>query len=105
MVIHPSRSLGLGATLALGLPHSLGDWSLAIAPALSTGEALVMATDGVAEDLELPRLGDLVAWAIAELGPAPSPGRRLRTELQRWPVPKHQDDKTLLIMWNSCNPT
>lgn len=105
MIIHPSRSQGLGTTFALGVPHALADWSLALAPALVPGETLVLATDGVAEDLELPRLGDLVAWAVAELGPDPSPGRRLRTELQHWPVPRHQDDKTLLIMWNPCNPT
>lgn len=103
VLVHPSRSEGFGLTHALGTPHSLADWSFAITRPLATGETLVLATDGVAEDLDPERLGDLAVWCVDTLGPLPNPGRRLAAELRNWPVPHHQDDKTLLLMWKPCN--
>jgi hypothetical protein len=104
VAIHPSRGAGFGLTHALGAPHTLADWSLALARPLTTGEAVVLATDGVSEDLEQARLGDLTAWVTGDLAAHPSPGRALARELRAWPVPNHQDDKTLLVMWKPCNP-
>jgi len=97
--IHPSKAEGFGLTHALGCPHSLADWSLAIVSPLQRGEALLLATDGVSEDLNPARLGDLISWVTGEIALAPHPSRRLVSELRRWPVPHHQDDKTLLVMW------
>jgi serine/threonine protein phosphatase PrpC len=105
VTVHPSRSEGFGLTNALGTPHGLADWSLAPTQPLTAGQALVLATDGVSEDLDLARLGDLAAWVIDELAARPSPGRALAHELRNWPVPRHQDDKTLLVMWKPCNPS
>jgi serine/threonine protein phosphatase PrpC len=102
---HPSRPGDFGRTHALGCPHALPDWSLALAAPLEPGEALLMATDGVSEDLERRRLGGLMSWVIDEIAPQPHPGRKLATELRRWPVPHHQDDKTLLLLWKPCNPS
>lgn len=105
VAIHPSRSEGFGLTHALGAPHTLADWSLALTRPLASREAVVLATDGVSEDLEQARLGDLTAWVIDELAARPSPGRVLARELSNWPVPHHQDDKTLLVMWKPCTPS
>ncbi len=96
---HPSKTDGFGLTYALGTPHTLADWSLAMAAPLAQGEVLVLATDGVSEDLEPQRLGDLARWAVDELGPLRRPGVALARELRNWPVPHHRDDKTLLVMW------
>lgn len=104
VAIHPCVAGGLGSTHALGTPHGLADWSLALTTPLATGEALALATDGVSDDLETSRLGALIAWAIDELGPDPHAGRRLRAELRAWPVPHHHDDKTLLVLWKTPNP-
>lgn len=99
VTVLPARGGGFGLTHALGTPHSLADWSLALGHTLATGEALILASDGVSEDLEPDRIGDLAAWVIDEIGPLQRPGRALARELRNWPVPRHQDDKTLLVMW------
>ena len=99
VAVHPTRSEGFGLTLALGTPHTLADWSFGLVEPLAPGEVLLLATDGVSEDLELDRLGDLAAWVVDDLGPLQRPGRALTHELRNWPVPHHQDDKTLLVMW------
>ncbi len=100
---HPSDRRGFGFTQALGTAHRLADWSYSISNALAENEALVLATDGVSDDIEPGRLGDLASWVIEELGPVPNPGRELANELRNWPVPRHQDDKTLLLMWKPCS--
>lgn len=99
VAVHPTRSMSFGLTLALGSPHTLVDWSFALVEPLVVGEVLLLATDGVAEDIEPDRLGDLAAWVVDDLGPLQRPGRALTHELRNWPVPHHQDDKTLLVMW------
>lgn len=99
--IHPARSDDFGRTQALGTPHRITDWSLELTTPLEAGEAIALATDGVSEDLDNTRLGALIAWVIDELGPHPNAGRLLRAELNNWPVPQHQDDKTLLVLWNT----
>ncbi len=99
VAVHPTRSEGFGLTLALGTPHTLTDWSFGLVEPLAAGEVLLLATDGVSEDLEPDRLGDLAAWVVDDLGPLQRPGRALTRQLRNWPVPHHQDDKTLLIMW------
>jgi serine/threonine protein phosphatase PrpC len=99
VAVHPTRSLGFNLTHALGTPHTLADWSFALVEPLAIGEALMLATDGVSDDLNPARLGDFVTWTKDELGSLQRPGRVLAHELRNWPVPHHQDDKTLLIMW------
>jgi serine/threonine protein phosphatase PrpC len=96
---HPSRSEGFGLTHALGTPHTLADWSFALVEPLAPQERLVLATDGVSEDLEPGRIGDLATWVADELGALQHPARALARELRNWPVPHHRDDKTLLVMW------
>ncbi len=99
VVTHPSRCRGLGMTLALGAPHGLSDWSYGFVDPLASGDVLLLATDGVSEDLEPDRIGDLAAWVVDELACLAQPGRALAHELRNWPVPHHQDDKTLLALW------
>ncbi len=99
VAVHPARSLAFGLTYALGAPHALTDWSWSAIEPLAAGEVLLLATDGVAEDIALDRIGDLAAWVVSELGPLRRPGFALAKELRAWPVPHHRDDKTLLVMW------
>lgn len=99
VAVHPSRSEGFGLTHALGTPHSLADWSFTFVEPLAPRERLVLATDGVSEDLEAGRIGDLATWVTDEIGATQHPARALARELRNWPVPHHRDDKTLLVMW------
>ena len=86
-------------TLALGAPHRIDDWWIA-ARAPSSGRAVVLATDGVADDLENDRRGAFVDWMCGEVGELAPAARwhRLRRELRQWPVPNHVDDKTIAAM-------
>ena len=96
---HPTHALGFGMTHALGTPHTLADWSMALVPPLRPGESLILASDGVSEDLKRDRLGDLMSWLRGELSSRPRSFHWLRRELHRWPVAHHGDDKTLVMMW------
>jgi hypothetical protein len=86
-------------TLALGVPHRLHDWSIAVFPPCP-GRTVVLASDGVADDLRPDRLDGFVAWLTDEIARLPEPqrARRLAAELRAWPVPRHTDDKTLALM-------
>jgi len=97
--VHPTRTEGFGLTHALGTPHTMADWSFGLVAPLAPQERLLLATDGVSEDLEAGRIGDLASWVADELGPLQHPARVLARELRNWSVPHHQDDKTLLVMW------
>ncbi len=101
ITMHPSHPEEFGFTQALGTPHTLDDWSLGMVAPMQAGEAVLLATDGVSGDLVDDRIGDLMDWLIEEIGSEPDANRRLRSELHNWPVPHHQDDKTLLVMWKT----
>jgi hypothetical protein len=62
---------------------------------------IVLATDGVADDLRkdaLPSFLDLLAAEAISNG-ASKTRAWLRSEFRNWPTPKHLDDKTLTICW------
>ena len=101
VAVHQKHTEGFGLTHALGTPHTLADWTYALVEPLRTHEVLLLATDGVSEDLQPNRLGDLAAWVVDELGPTQRPGQALARELRNWPVIHHQDDKTILVIWKT----
>ena len=86
-------------TLALGTPHRIENWWIASDPP-RPNRAVVLATDGVADDLEPARRGAFVGWLSGEIRhiPATARWRRLCRELREWPVPHHVDDKTIAVM-------
>lgn len=86
-------------TLALGTPHRIDDWWVA-SEQPQAGRTVVLATDGVADDLEPARRGALVDWLSDEIRQLPPAARwrRLCRELREWPVPHHVDDKTIAVM-------
>ena len=64
------------------------------------GRIVVLATDGVADDLDPERLGAFTDWLttdVARLAPM-ARWRRLHQELRDWPVPRHVDDKTVAVL-------
>lgn len=88
-------------TTALGVATSLADWRVHVEPAVTPGLAVLLATDGIADDLEPARHQAFVAYVRDELGPLPATARwrRLTRELRDWPTPHHRDDKTLALLW------
>lgn len=65
-----------------------------------TGGVVLLATDGVADDLLPERIAGLVEWLMADFaGMAPAQRwRALQQELRAWPTPHHTDDKTLVVL-------
>lgn len=101
VTVHPTRGSDFGITRSLGAPHTLADWSYTLTEPIESGSMLLMATDGVSEDVDPDRIGDLAAWVAHEIGALKHRGRVLAQRLRHWPVPHHKDDKTLLVLWKS----
>lgn len=93
-----SNSFG-SETLALGTPHRIDDWWIATEPP-SCGRIVVLATDGVADDLDPERLDGFLDWLSSDIGRLVplNRWRRLCRELRDWPVPNHVDDKTIAVL-------
>lgn len=90
-------------TLALGTPHRIDDWWIVNEPP-RRGRIVVLATDGVADDLDMEKLGAFTDWLltdVARLAPV-ARWRRLYRELRDWPVPGHVDDKTVAVLTESA---
>ncbi|MFC1997827.1 PP2C family serine/threonine-protein phosphatase, partial [Chloroflexota bacterium] len=87
-------------TTGLGLDHKIEDWNVRRFNELPFGSAIMLATDGIADDLLPERVPDFIKFLIDEFGHKPPKDRyfALRKILFDWPTPNHQDDKTLAIM-------
>lgn len=83
--------------------HALGGetgWRMERVP-FPDSAALLLATDGVADDLSPHTTGDFVRHVIGDYGPLPrtTRWRRLAADLHAWPVPCHLDDKTIAALY------
>lgn len=104
-VILGERSGFGNETLALGCPHRLENWVLHDVDVGINPVDILLATDGIADDLKPEKLGDFIQWLGSEFKPV-APARRWRKlayELKNWPTPKHLDDKTLALLWQERN--
>jgi serine/threonine protein phosphatase PrpC len=93
----------LNHTLALGDYHKLDDWKLLDMPQFSIGDCVLLATDGIADDLIAEQIPQFVDWLISEFSFRNSRERyyALRKALIEWPTPKHQDDKSLALLFRT----
>ena len=91
------REVGFGScTEALG---GGGTWQT-LTLQWRAGDIVVLATDGVADDLLEDRVGDFAHWLVDGFATL-SPHRRwtaLARELRSWPTPRHIDDKTVAVL-------
>jgi len=98
---HQTKNFG-NQTTALGVAKSTKEWSIITKPNFSVGSVILLATDGIADDLITDSLGDFMKVIIddfANLSPQKR-GRLLAHELKNWATPNHLDDKTLAILWH-----
>lgn len=100
-VLTPERTTFGSLSVGLGVRHGLTDWGLHTVTPLPPGGALILASDGVADDLQPKRWADFVTWLVSDVACDPAPVRRLQRELRAWPVPHHRDDKTVVVLWNT----
>lgn len=95
----PERAAFASETRALGTPHGLRDWMMEPVGALGNGMAVLLASDGVSDDLLPEKRSGFVDWIQDEVVATPKPGRSLAKALRNWPVPRHLDDKTVVLLW------
>lgn len=90
-------------TTALGVATSLREWRCHIDPSTGSGTAVLLATDGIADDLLFEKRPAFLSFLLDEFAslPASRRWRKLADELRNWPVPRHTDDKTLALLWTS----
>lgn len=84
-------------TAALGVTKHMSAWQTAT---FSPGaRAVVLCTDGIADDLLPDKLDEFATWALNHRDLAPrARGAALRAALRSWPTPAHTDDKTLAVL-------
>lgn len=84
-------------TNALGVTKQTSAWTTTTFAA--GGRALILCTDGVADDLLPDRLEAFADWATGHAPLAPQArASALRAALRAWPTPGHADDKTLAVV-------
>jgi hypothetical protein len=98
----PPREGFLDQTTGLGISLHNDAWIVRRHPA-DSANLVLLATDGVADDLIADKFGEFVDFFRNEILPLPpaTRWRELRRELQYWPTPFHSDDKTIALLWRS----
>ncbi len=99
--VTPERQGFATTTVALGTPHGLRDWAVAPLPRPAPGTILLLASDGIADDVAPEKRSALAGWVVSEAEGSRHPRRKLAQALRAWPTPKHQDDKTIVAAWEA----
>jgi hypothetical protein len=91
-------------TTGLGVAKDIREWRVHVEPKI-TGEAVIMlATDGVADDLLPEKRDGFIHFLVERYGRLPAAGRSraIAKSLREWPTPRHLDDKTVAVLWNNA---
>lgn len=99
----PAERFG-NATTGLGIASDVREWRLHIEPVFTGKGAILLATDGVADDLLPEKRAEFLDFLVTRYGarPAAARTRSIAKELREWPTPRHRDDKTLAVLWNDA---
>ncbi|MBP6354374.1 MAG: protein phosphatase 2C domain-containing protein [Nitrosomonas sp.] len=97
-MLTPARMGFANETCALGRQFNVSEWQIHQFQFNDPGDGVILMTDGVSEDLVVERLPDFFEYLYQQLRRR---SRRtaniwIREQLQQWPTPGHQDDKTLI---------
>lgn len=91
-------------TTGLGIAKDVREWRIHVEPKIA-GEAVVMlATDGVADDLLPEKRSGFINFLVTQYGelPVAARSRAIARTLHEWPTPRHLDDKTVAVLWNAA---
>lgn len=97
----PGRQAFADWTRALGGPATDTEgWTTMAGEGFAPGDAILVATDGVADDLELGRLPEIAERLRAEVEKVGelATSEALEEQLRAWPSAGHRDDKTLAVV-------
>lgn len=91
-------------TTGLGVSSDIRDWRIRSLP-LTAGTIVMLATDGIADDLEPGKRFQFLDYLMAEFTclPVAARSRALAKALNAWPTPHHRDDKTIAVLWLTPN--
>lgn len=103
ILTHPEESEFTNETAALGTGTSPGEWRIGLIDNVAIGTSVLLATDGVSDDLLPGKLGAFADFVRTEFAPRAPRNRwcELVQALRNWPTPRHNDDKTLAFMWRT----
>lgn len=93
-------------TSGLGVTRSVEEWKVHVEHRTLPGTSVLLASDGVADDLEPDTRAAFARHLRDHYGPLPARERRdtLTTDLTAWPTPNHLDDKTVVLLWSESQP-
>ena len=100
-VLTPARTGFVNETTAFGLSTSDRDWHIARLQLSKPGDGVLLATDGISDDLRPERLEKFFRAMCKEMA---SRNRRtgrkwFHRQLEDWPTAGHCDDKTIAIVY------
>jgi len=100
-ILTPGRNGFSNQTEALGISRSWTDWQVARIRLSAPGDALVLMTDGVSDDLVPERVEAFLGMLRSECAARSRRRSRawLRKQLEGWPTPDHADDKTIAVIF------
>jgi hypothetical protein len=89
------------ATTGLGIAADVREWRVHVEPRFEGAAAVLLATDGVADDLLPGKRLEFLDFLVARYGPQAggARARAIAKELREWPTPRHRDDKTVAVLW------
>lgn len=102
-VLTPARTGFVNETTALGLSTSDDEWHVARLQLSRPGDGVLLATDGISDDLQPERLEKFFRAMCKKMA---SRNRRkgrkwFHRQLEAWPTPGHCDDKTIAIVYRA----
>lgn len=92
------------ATTGLGIASDIREWRLHLEPNLTGAATILLATDGVADDLVPEKRAAFLNFLVTEYGhrTGAAKTRAIAKQLRDWPTPRHRDDKTVAVLWNDA---
>jgi serine/threonine protein phosphatase PrpC len=97
----PAERFG-NTTTGLGIAADVREWSLHMEADFMGPASILLATDGVSDDILPQKRGDFLDFLVTHYGhrPPADRARAIGKHLRNWPTPGHSDDKTLAVLWN-----
>jgi serine/threonine protein phosphatase PrpC len=89
-----------GSTPAMRASTTDPRWQLATVRGFQPDDGLLLATDGISEDVDYPAIPALLAMVgtAVEREGAASVARRLKADLEHWQTPERRDDRTMAAL-------
>jgi serine/threonine protein phosphatase PrpC len=96
-ILTPQRTGFANQTSGLGITKSFSDWSIADLTLSRPGDGILLATDGISDDLRPERMEAFFRSMGRQVALRKRRGSKkwFRRQLESWPTPGHSDDKTL----------